>query len=400
MCIIAVVPQGLQLDDDVVQRCWDHNNDGGGFAYVDNKNEIQVFKTMARYQFTKHYQEAASEFAKTSPMILHFRIKTHGKTNLENCHPFTTHKNLIFAHNGIISIPIPKEMDEMSDTNVFNEKILKELPPNFNDTWAYRALIHGYIGSSKLAFMDNERRLFIYNERLGDVSDDGVWFSNTTWRDWSANFYKYQKNDTSNWRQGRVWDTELKCYVDPPKEEKDSGKTTKTLSSTGHNDDLTESEWAEKQRLLDDKINTTETVKGFKTPGIEEFGVCEDCGEVERTPLAYIQPLDMLVCVNCAPTYTEAFIRKVIQEDEAIQDSEHSQLIAESIDVQAITELVGDTPPVTQAELEAIKEYNFTQEEIQEIMTDIGVLHTIEQQIEELTKETKEIKKQTLAQTQ
>ena len=67
-----------------------------------------------------------------------------------------------------------------SDTNMFNEKLLKQLPSNFIRNSAIMNLIEESIGQSKLVFLDNEGRYVIANESLGHWVDN-VWYSNDSY---------------------------------------------------------------------------------------------------------------------------------------------------------------------------------------------------------------------------
>ena len=106
-------------------------------------------------------------------------MATHGiEEGTFNVHPFTIRKDLVFAHNGIIN-----EVDDdkkMSDTQVFNRDILQNLKKSFLQDTIMIKLIEGFIGSSKLAFLNKDKSYKIINEDLGHWLDD-VWFSNKSY---------------------------------------------------------------------------------------------------------------------------------------------------------------------------------------------------------------------------
>jgi glutamine amidotransferase len=175
MCIIAAIPAGKQISKEVLKRCWENNPHGGGFMYNDGK-QVLIFKEMV--SFKRYYREflnLRNSFPNSS-FVCHFRISTHGKINTDNCHPFHVNKKLGFVHNGVIS-KAPLSLD-FSDTFMFNETILKNLPSNFLSNYSIMALIADYIGlGSKLTFLTNDNKLVFVNESAG-VWDDGIWFSN------------------------------------------------------------------------------------------------------------------------------------------------------------------------------------------------------------------------------
>lgn len=175
MCIICVQPTKLLVTKEVLQRCWNNNRNGGGFAYTDG-TKVLTFKELD--SFEKYYSAFTEALAKNpdSPFIHHFRISTHGKIDKTNCHPFLVNKKLGFAHNGIISNA--SYSTNYSDTYMFNEEILKNLPSNFLSNPALIKLIEGFIGyGSKLAFLDANGNYSIINEKAG-VWDEGIWYSN------------------------------------------------------------------------------------------------------------------------------------------------------------------------------------------------------------------------------
>jgi glutamine amidotransferase len=178
MCIIASKPEGFTLDQETITNMWDNNPDGAGFMYAKGEQLIIVKGLMTLEDFKQAYQRVGE-----LPAVLHFRIKTHGKKNEVNTHPFRISNKLAFAHNGIISNIHCSDKDK-SDTWHFNETILK--PMVQHDGGFFRKpynieLLKGFIGWSKLAFMDNKGKMYFINEDKGEWQD-GVWFSNTSYR--------------------------------------------------------------------------------------------------------------------------------------------------------------------------------------------------------------------------
>lgn len=175
MCIIIAVPSGKNVSKQTIKRCWQNNPDGGGFMY-NKDSKVKVFKELNSFnRYYKEYTRAKEENGK-SAFVLHFRISTHGVINETNCHPFLVSPSLGFAHNGIISAaPYSKNF---SDTFMFNETILKQLPSGFLGKKVYTDLLTNYIGyGSKLAFLDFKGNITLVNESAG-VWDEGIWYSN------------------------------------------------------------------------------------------------------------------------------------------------------------------------------------------------------------------------------
>jgi len=175
MCII-VLNTKEHLTKELLQECWESNNDGAGLMYaIDGK--LNTFKERKNFStYYDYYSTLRKEFKKTK-IALHFRIGTSGKIDTNNIHPFMVNEKLSFMHNGIIDIPLQKK-SKISDTIAFNQKILKQLPMNFLNNHAMKELISRYIERSKLLFMNNQGKYWILNEHLGHWDKKGNWFSN------------------------------------------------------------------------------------------------------------------------------------------------------------------------------------------------------------------------------
>lgn len=179
MCVIAVQPKGNIISKQELQNCWDNNGHGGGIMYANNK-KIIVKKEMKSFDKFYEYITEASKF--DSAVVIHFRIATSGGINEYNCHPFKVHKNLYFCHNGILDIDVPATSKE-NDTQIFNNTLMKPLPYNFYKNDAIMNMIEYTIGNgNKFVFLDDNGDFFILNERAGEWSEGGAWFSNTSYK--------------------------------------------------------------------------------------------------------------------------------------------------------------------------------------------------------------------------
>lgn len=179
MCIAILNPSGVTLKKKVLKTCWDNNTDGAGMLYLQN-GVLTTYKEMDKFDdFYKHYEMVRKNY-RNSQVVIHFRISTHGKVDLENCHPFMINEDWGFVHNGIIS-NAERHVD-YSDTNMFNRNVLRKLPPDWIHNEAMYELVSGYIGSSKLLFLNKDNEAYIVNEDWG-VWDLGCWFSNKTYKE-------------------------------------------------------------------------------------------------------------------------------------------------------------------------------------------------------------------------
>lgn len=145
--------------------------------------------------FMRKYKRALKNNLE-SPFLIHFRIATHGTVDTFNCHPFFINKNLTFIHNGIISGIGTDKL--MSDTQLFNEKILKKLPKDFYKKEEYKLLIEKFIVGSKLITLDINGDVAIFNESSGHWKD-GVWFSNNSYSYAKTVYYMQKWPSSDKW---------------------------------------------------------------------------------------------------------------------------------------------------------------------------------------------------------
>lgn len=101
---------------------WDHNPDGFGIALADGKR-LYVFKTRHRDRAERLLRDAMNG---NRPFLAHFRFRTRGKRNIDNCHPFPIGRHhAVMAHNGTL------ETDEgpkgESDSHMFARGVLGPL---------------------------------------------------------------------------------------------------------------------------------------------------------------------------------------------------------------------------------------------------------------------------------
>jgi len=177
MCIAIMKSENKKINKATLQRCYDANPDGAGFMYAENK-ELTVKK--GYFTFKDFYKEYKPH--ENKQVLLHFRIKTHGKIDKKNCHPFLVNNGLGFIHNGIIT---GYGDDKQSDTIAFNKAILKKIVAKHGNNSLFDdpmvELIENVIGYSKLVFLDRHGNYKIMNEDKGSWHD-GIWYSNSSWK--------------------------------------------------------------------------------------------------------------------------------------------------------------------------------------------------------------------------
>ena len=176
MCIAIMKSANKKISKSTLRRCYDANPDGAGFMYAEDKKLVVKKGYFTFKEFYKEYKPHGDKQA-----LIHFRIKTHGPIDKDNCHPFLVNNSLGFIHNGIIS---GYGSNIKSDTIEFNESILQKIVSKHGNNSLFDdpmvELIENVIGYSKLVFLDRHGNYKIMNETKGNWSD-GVWYSNGSW---------------------------------------------------------------------------------------------------------------------------------------------------------------------------------------------------------------------------
>lgn len=197
MCIAIYKPSGKTVSKAVLKTCFENNSDGAGFAYINTdyygKTKLKTHKFMEFEPFWVKY-EKYTRLMPESPFLIHFRIKTHGKRDIANCHPFMINQETAFIHNGII-IGVGSD-PEMSDTRLFNKCILQELGTGWYNNKAIVKLIADFIGMSKLVILNVNGDVAIINEAKG-VWHEGIWWSNESFKDRKTYQSQYSYSGTS-----------------------------------------------------------------------------------------------------------------------------------------------------------------------------------------------------------
>ena len=178
MCIAILQTENQKVTEQEFRNCWNKNNDGVGYSFVKN-GQIKTEKFMKLNPFLNAIKSDVKLFGNDSPFLIHFRYTTHGLTNIDNCHPFKVNEKQSFIHNGCINGVDDDEIK--SDTSIFNEQILRNLPSNWTDNQSIVKLVESFIGYSKLVFLNDDKSFKIVNENLGHWNRN-IWWSNDSYK--------------------------------------------------------------------------------------------------------------------------------------------------------------------------------------------------------------------------
>ena len=195
MCVIAVKETGdSAFPESKMKAMFNHNSDGAGFAYVLDE-KVFVEKGLMSYNtferayalLEKRIRQAGKEI-KDIPIVLHFRIGTHGPNSEGLTHPFPISHNfkhltaldynadIVMAHNGIINSVQPRS--GWSDTQQYIKDILLPMAKanrHFYTNPFMKEIMENTIGGSKFVFLDKSGKV----SYVGDWKEqDGIKYSN------------------------------------------------------------------------------------------------------------------------------------------------------------------------------------------------------------------------------
>ncbi len=179
MCLAILKPAKASISDDILRAGWIANPDGAGYAYVYKKKMVinKGFTTLK--DFLASYKDASAVF-KTSPFLIHFRIRSMGDKDMANTHPFPIMNNsAALIHNGTISGTGAKPSVGESDTALFVKRFGDDL--DFDTITKNQKDWDDAVGYNKIAILYNDSRHAIINERSGFWNDD-VWYSNQSYK--------------------------------------------------------------------------------------------------------------------------------------------------------------------------------------------------------------------------
>ena len=217
MCVIAVKNVGVDFPKDtLLKEMWDSNPHGAGFMYTLN-NKVFIEKGFMKYD---DLLRATADLKKridivNTPIVMHFRITTHGGTSAQNTHPFPISSDEKYlraldlscsvgmVHNGIISSVVVDKDSKLSDTMVYIQEVLTPLSmlnKSFYKNNYGKTLMENQIGWSKLAFLDKTGAIELvgdFKKGTKDTSKD-ILFSNLNHEMSTSNVYKsFDKSRTT-----------------------------------------------------------------------------------------------------------------------------------------------------------------------------------------------------------
>ena len=189
MCVIVFKPADVEpVSEEILKQCWDRNDDGAGYAvYLADSNKWRVRKGFMKW---KHFIKAfrRERVTKEQSYVCHFRIKSAGKIDAGNTHPFiicddydkmrklsyTTDQPVLF-HNGTCG----KADGDASDTMNYIKHYISPLIPYTNDEKIKQLF-------SNLLQDTHDKWLLVHNNTITRYNKfeehEGAFFSNLHWK--------------------------------------------------------------------------------------------------------------------------------------------------------------------------------------------------------------------------
>jgi len=190
MCILSFYKPGVTPDLAALATGAEANPHGHGYAVVAD-SRIIIGHSLDADRVIEEFAAVRARFPDT-PALFHSRFATAGLLDINNCHPFFVGEDdrTVLAHNGILPATMqPRLGDPRSDTRIAAEDFLPREPFGPLDSWTGRDGLEAWLRTDKIVLLTVDpayrHTAYVFNEHLGHYSDDGVWYSNASYR-WAS----------------------------------------------------------------------------------------------------------------------------------------------------------------------------------------------------------------------
>lgn len=227
MCLLVTQTAGVVFDAELLQEIYYRNSDGVGVVFTNEHGEVEVHKLVPNDE--REFIEFYGLWIAGRECAWHARMRTHGHTDLTNCHPYPINlpdgTTAWLMHNGILSHGNKADISK-SDTWHYIEHTLKPIlaeSPGVAHTAALQRLIEKDIGASnKFVLVTPDGVSTTFNEYAGERwerADGTCWMSNTyAWpaedylpglrthkRDWANMSWPGLMDKADNYYETKSW---------------------------------------------------------------------------------------------------------------------------------------------------------------------------------------------------
>ncbi len=159
----------------LIEDIYSHNSDGLGIMYH-TTHGVKVVKLLPK---TAAEARKAIEALPTDDreVAIHWRMRTHGNIDKENCHPYPIGHGAWLMHNGVLHTGNKADQTK-SDTWHFAKNYLSTLDADVLHNPQYLDMLGEFIENNRFVIMTADGRMSWVNEDQG-IKSNGVVFSNT-----------------------------------------------------------------------------------------------------------------------------------------------------------------------------------------------------------------------------
>lgn len=213
MCVILHRLQGNKVSKEEIVAAMDFNPDGYGIMYVEGNKVVHHKGFISEKELLEKIDSLGDK-----EFVLHFRIKTHGKIDVNNCHPFHVGNGAYMMHNGQLFIKTPNK--NKSDTYHYADLLTKcrfdtNNQKHINEVEKQQCKDKTF--KNRLVFMTPKKVI-----RLGDWSMlGGNYWSNLRWKpskekigfnNWNYEWYQnHNYRDNFDLYDDDCRDTQVRC---------------------------------------------------------------------------------------------------------------------------------------------------------------------------------------------
>lgn len=192
MCLLIVQTKDTDFTEEHLIDFYNRNRDGIGVMWAED-GYLQYNKILPAN--ARQAVDFYNENARGKACAIHYRMRTHGDIDHENCHPYevfgfeeASDMPMLLMHNGVLHTGNHADTSK-SDTWHYIRTYLHKLiahDPSLAFTPEFRDVIGRHIGSNRFVLMNHLGETSIVNESQG-VRFRGAWMSN----EYAWNAHKY-----------------------------------------------------------------------------------------------------------------------------------------------------------------------------------------------------------------
>lgn len=178
MCLIIHKPATTDFGRKWLANFYNHNRDGAGIMMF-NGEAVDVEKITA--PSFRAFQRFYEQFASGRECVIHLRMRTHGRIDDENTHPYYVKNGIFMMHNGVLAHGNAADRSKSDTWHYIRNRIIPDLRLDQHALAKkeYRASLARDIGrNNRFVFLGPDGKVRFVNRDSG-ITWRGAWFSNT-----------------------------------------------------------------------------------------------------------------------------------------------------------------------------------------------------------------------------